>query len=228
MRGPGDAHRLIAAWAEEVRYGAARNGYHGGATPQEMVAPLVAPGRRDRPPARAGAVRAPPAGLVGRAGRPATGRDRGHGRPPAAARCPGRPPDTCSRWSRAGRGRGPVHAPAAASPSRSPGAGRPGLAATPDRVAGLPGPAADGPQVRPRGRGRRAGPGGPGPPGRRDHARRAGPPGRRSPAAPARRPHRQAPAAAQRGRLRRPPARPPSATCVELDVALLQRQFDLE
>ena len=41
VRGPGDAPRLIAAWAEEVRYGAARNGYHGGASPQEMVAPLV-------------------------------------------------------------------------------------------------------------------------------------------------------------------------------------------
>ena len=34
-------HRLIAPWAEDVRYRAARNGYHGGATPQEMVAPLV-------------------------------------------------------------------------------------------------------------------------------------------------------------------------------------------
>jgi hypothetical protein len=33
--------RLIAAWAEETRYGAARNGYHGGASPQEMLAPLV-------------------------------------------------------------------------------------------------------------------------------------------------------------------------------------------
>jgi len=41
VRGPGDAPRLIAAWAEEVRYGAARNGYHGGASPQEMVAPLI-------------------------------------------------------------------------------------------------------------------------------------------------------------------------------------------
>jgi len=41
VRGPGEAPRLIAAWAEEVRYGAARNGYHGGASPREMVAPLV-------------------------------------------------------------------------------------------------------------------------------------------------------------------------------------------
>ena len=41
VRGPGDDRRLIAAWAEEIRYGAARNGYHGGASPREMVAPLV-------------------------------------------------------------------------------------------------------------------------------------------------------------------------------------------
>ena len=41
VRGPGDTPRLIAAWAEEVRYGAARNGYHGGASPREMVAPLI-------------------------------------------------------------------------------------------------------------------------------------------------------------------------------------------
>ena len=39
--GSGDTHRLIAPWAEDVRYRAARNGYHGGATPQEMVAPLI-------------------------------------------------------------------------------------------------------------------------------------------------------------------------------------------
>lgn len=39
--GPEGTHRLIAPWAEEVRYRAARNGYHGGATPQEMIAPLV-------------------------------------------------------------------------------------------------------------------------------------------------------------------------------------------
>ena len=41
VRGPGDTRRLIAAWSEEVRYGMARNGYHGGASPQEMVAPLI-------------------------------------------------------------------------------------------------------------------------------------------------------------------------------------------
>jgi PglZ domain len=41
VRGPGDAPRLIAAWSEEIRFGTARNGYHGGASPREMVAPLV-------------------------------------------------------------------------------------------------------------------------------------------------------------------------------------------
>jgi hypothetical protein len=41
VRGPGDGHRLVAAWADEARYGAARNGYHGGASPQEMLAPLM-------------------------------------------------------------------------------------------------------------------------------------------------------------------------------------------
>ena len=39
--GSESTHRLIAPWAEDVRYRAARNGYHGGASPQEMVAPLI-------------------------------------------------------------------------------------------------------------------------------------------------------------------------------------------
>jgi hypothetical protein len=41
VRSPGDAPRLIAAWSEETRSGAARDVYHGGASPQEMVTPLV-------------------------------------------------------------------------------------------------------------------------------------------------------------------------------------------
>ncbi len=36
-----DQTRVIVPWEEGVRYGTARNGYHGGATPQEMLAPLV-------------------------------------------------------------------------------------------------------------------------------------------------------------------------------------------
>jgi hypothetical protein len=33
--------RIIAPWSERVRYGVRQNGYHGGATPQEIVVPLV-------------------------------------------------------------------------------------------------------------------------------------------------------------------------------------------
>jgi hypothetical protein len=33
-------HRLIAPWGERVRYGIRKNGYHGGASPQEVVVPL--------------------------------------------------------------------------------------------------------------------------------------------------------------------------------------------
>ena len=113
VRGPGGRHRLIAPWAEDVRYGAARNGYHGGATPQEMVAPLVAAGRRDRPPARAGAVRAAPARLVGRAGRPPARRDRGDGRPPP-------PPGPDPRRLPVPAGAGPAEAEARPAPARRP------------------------------------------------------------------------------------------------------------
>jgi hypothetical protein len=34
-------HRLIAPWSERVRYGARKNGYHGGLTPQEMLIPIT-------------------------------------------------------------------------------------------------------------------------------------------------------------------------------------------
>ncbi|MFO0881536.1 MAG: BREX-2 system phosphatase PglZ [Gemmataceae bacterium] len=36
-----EGHRLIAPWSERVRYGARKNGYHGGLTPQEMVIPIT-------------------------------------------------------------------------------------------------------------------------------------------------------------------------------------------
>jgi hypothetical protein len=36
-----DQTRVIVPWEEGVRYTTARNGYHGGASPQEMLAPLV-------------------------------------------------------------------------------------------------------------------------------------------------------------------------------------------
>ena len=38
---PEDQTRVIVPWEEGLRYGTARNGYHGGATPQEMLPPLV-------------------------------------------------------------------------------------------------------------------------------------------------------------------------------------------
>lgn len=34
-------HRLIAPWSERLRYASKRTGYHGGASPQEMVVPIV-------------------------------------------------------------------------------------------------------------------------------------------------------------------------------------------
>ncbi len=37
---PTAAHRLIAPWSERLRYGSRKNGYHGGASPQEVVIPL--------------------------------------------------------------------------------------------------------------------------------------------------------------------------------------------
>lgn len=44
LRGPGATtaagSSLIAAWAQDLRYGPKKNGYHGGAAPQEMVVPI--------------------------------------------------------------------------------------------------------------------------------------------------------------------------------------------
>jgi hypothetical protein len=36
----GNGHRIIAPWSERIRYSAKKNGYHGGASPQEVVIPL--------------------------------------------------------------------------------------------------------------------------------------------------------------------------------------------
>ena len=36
-----EGHRIIAPWSESVRYGIKKNGYHGGVTPQEMIAPIA-------------------------------------------------------------------------------------------------------------------------------------------------------------------------------------------
>ena len=94
--------------------------------------------RRDLPPARAGAVRAAPAGLVGGAGRPATCRDRG---PDVRPRRPTQDPRRLPVPAGAGAGRGGGSRARARHgvPRAGRGAGRPVLAARPDRVAGLPG-----------------------------------------------------------------------------------------
>ena len=34
-------HRIIAPWSESIRYGIKKNGYHGGLSPQEMIAPIA-------------------------------------------------------------------------------------------------------------------------------------------------------------------------------------------
>ena len=74
--------------------------------PRRGVAPgdgraAGAPGRRDGPPAHPGAVRAPPARVVGRGGaRPAGERGPEHGPADVRPQRPGRPPDISSRWSR--------------------------------------------------------------------------------------------------------------------------------
>ena len=39
--GDGNSNSVIAPWTETVYYGRQQNGYHGGATPQEMLAPLI-------------------------------------------------------------------------------------------------------------------------------------------------------------------------------------------
>jgi hypothetical protein len=36
----GQGHKIIVPWSERVRYSAKKNGYHGGASPQEVVIPL--------------------------------------------------------------------------------------------------------------------------------------------------------------------------------------------
>lgn len=47
---PGGARGVIVPWDEGIRYGVFKNGYHGGAAPEEMLAPLVILARRGRTP----------------------------------------------------------------------------------------------------------------------------------------------------------------------------------
>ncbi|MGO9462827.1 MAG: BREX-2 system phosphatase PglZ, partial [Isosphaeraceae bacterium] len=37
----GSNHKVVVPWSEEIRYKRQQHGYHGGATPQEMICPLV-------------------------------------------------------------------------------------------------------------------------------------------------------------------------------------------
>lgn len=55
------AHRVTVAWSETLRYGAKKNGYHGGATPQEVLVPLMVLAPTGMPVAgwKPSAVRAP-------------------------------------------------------------------------------------------------------------------------------------------------------------------------
>jgi hypothetical protein len=41
VRDAADGTSVVVPWSERVRYGRPQNGYHGGATPQEMTCPLV-------------------------------------------------------------------------------------------------------------------------------------------------------------------------------------------
>jgi hypothetical protein len=41
VRGDADQNAVIVPWSESLHYGKQQNGYHGGATPQEMICPLV-------------------------------------------------------------------------------------------------------------------------------------------------------------------------------------------
>ncbi len=42
-------HAVVMAWSERIRYGAKRNGYHGGASPQEVVVPIAVLSAREAP-----------------------------------------------------------------------------------------------------------------------------------------------------------------------------------
>ena len=41
MREENGSRTVVVPWVETIYYGKQQNGYHGGATPQEMVSPLV-------------------------------------------------------------------------------------------------------------------------------------------------------------------------------------------
>ena len=47
---PDGAHAVVAAWSERLRYAARRSGYHGGASPQEVLVPVAVLGAGEAPP----------------------------------------------------------------------------------------------------------------------------------------------------------------------------------
>ena len=205
--GPRGRHRLIAPWAERVRYGAARRtATTAGRRRRRWSARWCSwPTRAARQPGRRSRA-SPPAGLVGRAGRrrPAARGDR-------TPRPPARPPRTPAGYlfPRPDPAEAePVHAPA-----RTPSRGRPApeLDRAAARLAGLQGPEGADPHARPEDEvvrqalaalDRQGG-------GIMTPAAFAR---RRRPRRPAGRPDRPHPAAAERGRLRDPHARPRART----------------
>jgi hypothetical protein len=69
VRAEAGGQAVVMAWSERIRYGAKRNGYHGGASPQEVVVPIAVLSAsemlRERVPSTHGTLRdwveAPPA-----------------------------------------------------------------------------------------------------------------------------------------------------------------------
>jgi len=49
VRAEAGGHAVVMAWSERIRYGAKRNGYHGGASPQEVVVPIAVLSAREAP-----------------------------------------------------------------------------------------------------------------------------------------------------------------------------------
>jgi hypothetical protein len=47
---PNGGHAVVAAWSERLRYATRRSGYHGGASPQEVLVPVAVLGVGDAPP----------------------------------------------------------------------------------------------------------------------------------------------------------------------------------
>ena len=114
---------IIVPWSERVYYGRQQNGYHGGASPQEMVCPARAPEGQEQRLLRALRLRASQAGMV--VVGPGQVRHQGRG----AAVCPiGLSPKTAARPSSTTSGtspRSPKPPKAKVVPSGSTGSSSP-------------------------------------------------------------------------------------------------------